>query len=108
MLSSKLFQSSRVGNVTLGHRVVMAPLTRFRANDEHVPSPLAAEYYSQRASVPGTLLVSEATLIAGKAGGFANVPGIWNDEQIAGWKRVCVYHAVRFELLLTTKLCLCR
>ena len=68
----------------------MAPLTRFRADDNHVPSPLAVEYYSQRASAAGTLIVSEATFIAGKAGGYGNVPGIWSDEQIAGWKKVCV------------------
>ena len=68
----------------------MAPLTRFRADDNHVPSPLAVEYYSQRAGAAGTLIVSEATFIAGKAGGYGNVPGIWNDEQIAGWKKVCV------------------
>lgn len=66
----------------------MAPLTRFRANDEHVPSDLAPEYYGQRASVPGTLLISEATIISQEAGGYPNVPGIWNREQVDAWKRV--------------------
>lgn len=66
----------------------MAPLTRFRANDEHVPSDLAPEYYGQRASVPGTLLISEATIISQEAGGYPNVPGIWNREQVDTWKRV--------------------
>ncbi|KAJ7512703.1 FMN-linked oxidoreductase [Mycena galericulata] len=47
-----------------------------------------AEYYAQRGSVAGTLLIAEATLIAKKAGGFRNVPGIWSPEQIAGWKQV--------------------
>jgi 2,4-dienoyl-CoA reductase-like NADH-dependent reductase (Old Yellow Enzyme family) len=69
----------------------MAPLTRFRATNTHVPSSLAAEYYSQRASTPGTLIVTEATFISGKAGGYGNVPGIWSDEQIAGWKKVCFF-----------------
>jgi NADPH2 dehydrogenase len=46
------------------------------------------EYYAQRASFPGTLLVSEATPIAPQAGGYSNIPGIWNDKQIAGWKKV--------------------
>lgn len=47
----------------------MAPLTRHRATAEHVPGPLAVEYYSQRASMPGTLLITEATTIAARAGG---------------------------------------
>ena len=72
----------------LQHRVVLAPLTRMRANDQHVPSPLAPEYYAQRASVPGTLLISEGTFPAAQAGGLNNVPGIWSEEQIAAWKPV--------------------
>jgi len=49
---------------------------------------LATEYYAQRASVPGTLLITEATLISREAGGFANVPGIYTNDQIAAWKKV--------------------
>jgi NADPH2 dehydrogenase len=66
----------------------MAPLTRFRADDNHVPLPFVAEYYAQRASVPGTLLITEATFIAPEASGYGNVPGIWNADQIAAWKKV--------------------
>ena len=66
----------------------MAPLTRFRADDKHVPHPYVAEYYAQRACVPGTLIITEATFIAPQAGGYGNAPGIWSKEQIAGWKRV--------------------
>jgi NADPH2 dehydrogenase len=66
----------------------MAPLTRFRANRDHVHGELAKSYYAQRASVPGTLIVSEGTVIAPQAGGFMHVPGIWSDAQIAGWKAV--------------------
>lgn len=89
MSSLKLFQPIQVGDITLGHRVVLAPLTRFRANDAHVHAgDLPREYYEQRASTPGTLLISEATFIAPQAGGYPNVPGIWNDDQIAGWKKV--------------------
>ncbi|KAE9404758.1 FMN-linked oxidoreductase [Gymnopus androsaceus JB14] len=83
-----LFQPAHVGNMLLQHRVVMAPLTRFRATADHVPPPIVAEYYSQCASIPRTLIVSEATLIKHEAGGYAHVPGIWSDEQIAGWKEV--------------------
>ncbi|KAK4144576.1 NADH:flavin oxidoreductase [Dichotomopilus funicola] len=68
----------------------MAPLTRFRATDEHVPVPaLAGTYYAQRASsLPGTLLVTEGTFISPTAGGFENVPGIYNAAQIAAWRQV--------------------
>lgn len=84
----KLFQPIRVGTANLQHRVVLAPLTRRRADDQHVPGPFALEYYKQRTSVPGTLAITEATVIAPRAGGYANVPGIWSDEQVAGWKPV--------------------
>ncbi|TAQ91364.1 hypothetical protein B7494_g280 [Chlorociboria aeruginascens] len=85
---SKLFTPLKVGANTLQHRVVMAPLTRHRADDDHVPLPMVAEYYSQRASVRGTLLISEATLISPRAGGYENVPGIWSAAQIQSWKKV--------------------
>lgn len=87
---SKLFQPIRVGGVELKHRVVLAPLTRFKATPKtHVPyAALVAEHYAQRASTPGTLLISEAVIISPQAGGWEYVPGIWSDEQIAAWKEV--------------------
>ncbi|KIY72910.1 FMN-linked oxidoreductase [Cylindrobasidium torrendii FP15055 ss-10] len=87
--TSKLFQPIRVGTMPLQHRVVLAPLTRFKATAEHVPhAPLVAEYYSQRAHTPGNLLITEATFIAPRAGGYKNVPGIWNEDQIHAWKEI--------------------
>lgn len=89
MADSRLFQPLKLGRHTLQHRIAMAPLTRFRASDEHVPVPeLAATYYGQRASVPGTLLVTEATFISRTAGGYDNVPGIYSAAQAAGWRHV--------------------
>ncbi|RAL66181.1 hypothetical protein DID88_005853 [Monilinia fructigena] len=88
MSSSTLFSPLKVGNSELQLRIAMAPLTRLRADDNHVPLPFVAEYYAQRASVPGTLLVSEATFIAPQASGYANPPGIWRQDQIDGWKKV--------------------
>lgn len=88
MSNSKLFQPLKVGNMTLQNRIGMSPLTRFRASDEHVPGPLIAKYYAQRASAPGTLLVSEATFMSAISGGYDNVPGIYNQAQIDGWKQV--------------------
>ncbi|KAL5505001.1 hypothetical protein ACEPAH_7664 [Sanghuangporus vaninii] len=86
--TKKLFQPIRVGNLQLSHRIVLAPLTRTRADDAHVPTPVMVEYYAQRASVSGTLLISEGTFIAAKAGGLNNAPGIWSDAQVEGWKKV--------------------
>ena len=86
--TATLFQPIQVGDMQLAHRVIMAPLTRFRADENHDPLPFMAEYYAQRSSVPGTLIITEATFIAPKAGGSANVPGIWSDEQITEWKKV--------------------
>ncbi|KAL8969401.1 MAG: hypothetical protein Q9197_004367 [Variospora fuerteventurae] len=66
----------------------MAPLTRFRNDDNHVPLDIAVEYYSQRASVPGTLLITEGTFTSPAAVGFLNAPVIHSPDQIAAWKRV--------------------
>lgn len=87
-MSTTLFNPVAVGNAKLSHRVVLAPLTRIRANKDHVHGPLAVEYYAQRASQPGTLLITEATFISPQAGGMGNVPGIWNEAQIDAWKKV--------------------
>ncbi|KAH9990813.1 hypothetical protein BJV77DRAFT_1010470 [Russula vinacea] len=76
---SPLFQPLRLGAVNVQHRVVMAPLTRFRANKSHVHGELTKTYYDQRATVPGTLIISEATFVAPQAGGTGM-------RQIAGWK----------------------
>jgi NADPH2 dehydrogenase len=85
---TKLFTPLRVGRIELSNRIAMAPMTRFRVDDNHVPLPLVKEHYAQRASMPGTLLITEATLISPQAGGYPNVPGIWNDAQIAAWRDV--------------------
>lgn len=84
----KLFQSTIVGKHVLSHRLVLAPLTRFRADAQHVPSVHAATYYAQRAAVPGTLLITEGTFPSAAAGGLKFVPGIWNDGQVEAWRRV--------------------
>lgn len=92
MTTPNLFKPIKVGASQLSNRVVMAPLTRTRA-EKHVPSDLAVEYYTQRASTAGTLIISEATYIHPSAGGHKGreglVPGIWGDASIiAGWKKV--------------------
>ncbi|KAK8224960.1 hypothetical protein HDK90DRAFT_96516 [Phyllosticta capitalensis] len=86
--NTKLFTPLKVGSTQLDHRVVMAPLTRFRATNDNVPTDVMAQYYAQRAVVPGTLLLSEATFISARAGGYSNIPGLWTEEQLAGWKKI--------------------
>jgi NADPH2 dehydrogenase len=88
MAKSRLFEPLKLGNINLENRIVMSPLTRFRADDEHVPLPFVAEYYAQRASVLGTLLITEATYISPGHGGYPNAPGIYNKLQIEAWKIV--------------------
>ncbi|TXT10527.1 hypothetical protein VHUM_02032 [Vanrija humicola] len=81
-----LFQPIKAGSLALKHRVVLAPLTRKRADVQTaVPNDLSAEYYAQRAT-DGGLLISEATFIAAEAGGLSGVPGIYSPQQIAKWK----------------------
>ncbi|KAG8874510.1 hypothetical protein FRB98_008392 [Tulasnella sp. 332] len=82
-----LFTPLQLGDIKLQHRIILAPMTRFRANDAHVHEEIAAEYYGQRASAGG-LLITEATFISEEAGGYPHVPGIWNEAQISAWKIV--------------------
>ncbi|KAK8159011.1 hypothetical protein IWX90DRAFT_17807 [Phyllosticta citrichinensis] len=86
--NTKLFTPLKVGSTQLDHRVVMAPLTRFRATNDNVPTDVMTQYYAQRAVVPGTLLISEATFISARAGGYANIPGLWTEQQLAGWRKI--------------------
>lgn len=88
MEPSRLFRSIRVGDVVLAHRIGLSPLTRLRASDDHVPLEMVTEYYNQRASTPGTLLISEGTFISKADGGIPNVPGIYNERQILAWRQV--------------------
>ncbi|KAL3454991.1 hypothetical protein BJX64DRAFT_295476, partial [Aspergillus heterothallicus] len=87
-MPSNLFTPLHIGNVTLAHRVVMAPLTRLRADADHVQLPITPTYYAQRASVPGTLLIAEAVQISAAHGGAPHLPGIYTDAQIAAWKTI--------------------
>ncbi|WP_114227534.1 MULTISPECIES: alkene reductase [Sphingomonas] len=81
-----LFDPLTVGSLQLPNRIVMAPLTRGRAGRAGVPNALMAEYYSQRAAAG--LIISEATGISREGLGWPNAPGLWNDEQVDGWKIV--------------------
>jgi N-ethylmaleimide reductase len=85
--SEPLLTPYRMGDLDLPNRVIMAPLTRMRANpDDHVPTMLQAEYYAQRASAG--LIIAEATAISPEGFGWADTPGLWSEEQVLGWRRV--------------------
>ncbi len=86
MSTSKLFDPYRLGPITLANRIVMAPLTRNRAVEGMVPSPLASEYYGQRASAG--LLITEASQVSQQGQGYQDTPGIYSKDQIAGWRKV--------------------
>ena len=81
-----LFSPARFGDLALANRVVMAPLTRNRAGAGLVPSPLAAEYYAQRAGAG--LIITEATQVSRGAQGYLDTPGIYTPDQVTGWRAV--------------------
>lgn len=82
--STDLFEPVQLGPYRLANRIVMAPLTRSRADDDGVPGALQATYYAQRASAG--LIISEATNISAQAKGYVRTPGIWTEQQVLGWK----------------------
>ena len=84
---TSLFDPLTVGALTAPNRIFMAPLTRMRATQPgDVPNALMSEYYAQRASAG--LIVSEGTQVSPEGKGYADTPGIYSDEQVAGWRAV--------------------
>ena len=86
--SSALFTPLQVGRLNLSHRIVLAPLSRSRATKDHVHTKLAVDYYTQRSSFPGSLLITEATVIHPEAGAYSHAPYIYTDAQVQAWKKV--------------------
>lgn len=82
----KLLTPLTVGALELPNRILMAPLTRCRADAQHNPTPLMAEYYAQRAGAG--LIIAEATMVLEGNSAFWTEPGIYSDTQVAGWKTV--------------------
>jgi N-ethylmaleimide reductase len=80
-----LFDPIQIGDISASNRFAMAPLTRNRSPGA-VPGPMAVTYYTQRASAG--LLITEATAISHQGQGYADVPGLYGPEQLAGWKKV--------------------
>ncbi len=84
--ASTLFDPLTAGALKLANRIVMAPLTRNRAGPGLVPGPFASEYYAQRATAG--LIIAEATQVSAQAQGYADTPGCYTDDQVAGWRKV--------------------
>lgn len=81
-----LFQPLQLGAVEIPNRILMAPLTRSRASEGHIPNDLMAEYYSQRAGAG--LVIAEATMIMEGNSAFIAEPGIYSGAQVEGWRKV--------------------
>ncbi len=81
-----LFDPIQLGAIDAKNRILMSPLTRGRGTREHVPTPIMAEYYAQRASAG--LIISEATGISREGLGWPYAPGIWSAEQVEAWKPI--------------------
>ncbi|MFG0631831.1 MAG: alkene reductase [Gammaproteobacteria bacterium] len=81
-----LFDPLTLGELQLPNRIIMAPLTRCRADAGRVPNALMAEYYVQRASAG--LIISEATSVTPMGVGYPDTPGIWSNDQVRGWNNV--------------------
>ncbi len=95
----KLLTPFTAGDLHLPNRVLMAPLTRVRADQQHVPGDLIAEHYRQRASAG--LLIAEATMVAGDARAFGWEPGIYSPAHVEGWRKVTTaVHAAGGRIVL--------
>lgn len=86
MNTPNLFTPIRLGAIEAPNRIVMAPLTRMRTGPDRVPTALMTDYYAQRSAAG--LIINEATAISQQATGCPNTPGIYTNEQIAGWQQV--------------------
>ena len=94
-----LFDPIRFGHIEAANHIVMAPLTRNRAGPGQVPTILMATYYEQRASAG--LIVSEAAQISPSGQGYLDTPGIYNAEQVSGWRRIAdAVHAQGGKLVM--------
>ena len=81
-----LFDPLVAGDLRLRNRIVMAPLTRCRAGAGRVPTELNLTYYVQRADAG--MILTEATAVSPKGVGYPDTPGLWSDDQVAGWRRI--------------------
>ena len=99
-----LFDPLSLGTLSIPNRIVMAPMTRSRANSDGVIGELTATYYTQRASAG--LLITEGTIPSAMGKGYVRIPGIYSPEQIDGWKLVtAAVHAAGGHIFLQLMHC---
>ena len=89
-MTKQLLTPTQIGDLELKNRVILAPMTRTRATPDGCPTELMAEYYGQRATAG--LVIAEATGVDSSAIAWMNMPGIYKNEHIEGWKKTT--HAV--------------
>ena len=97
-MENRLLTPLQIGDYTLKNRVIMAPLTRMRADADLAPTNLNVEYYRQRSSAG--LIITEASQISRLAQGYPMTPGIYSDKQVAGWKKKLIQDFLLFKLIL--------
>jgi len=94
-----IFDPIKLGDLQLPNRIIMAPLTRCRADEGRVPNAMMAEYYVQRASAG--LIISEATSVTPMGVGYPDTPGIWSNDQVRGWSNITkAVHAAGGRIVL--------
>lgn len=81
-----LFDPVRLGAIEMANRVVMAPMTRSRADDGDIPGDMVAEYYAQRASAG--LIITEGAQPSADGKGYCRTPGLFNEAQVEAWAKV--------------------
>ena len=86
MSIERLFEPVTIGGQLAPNRIALAPLTRSRATEDGVPTPIMATYYAQRSGAG--LIVSEGTVVSPQGASYARVPGLYSAEQVEGWKPV--------------------
>ena len=86
LFMSILGKPLKIGALTIPNRIIMSPLTRARAGETRVPNDLMVEYYTQRATAG--LILTEATIMDPMGAGYAGTPGIYNEAQVEGWKKI--------------------
>ncbi|KIW91976.1 uncharacterized protein Z519_06958 [Cladophialophora bantiana CBS 173.52] len=88
MAGSRLFKPMKIGNIEIKHRIVMPGVSRMRTTDDHVPTDMMLEYYSQRAAVPGTLIITEANLLSPEHSDEIHHKGSFMFLQVMGMGRM--------------------
>ena len=86
MSTKDLFSAVTIGKLNLKNRMVMAPMTRNRAAEGNVPQDMNVEYYRQRAAAG--LIITEASQISPEGVGYPGTPGIYNEKQATGWRKI--------------------